>query len=166
MFLKIVMDLMLAVEVALTIACSKNNPNAQMIGLDRWGKEYASFSQALCESNAEIEGVSNQTAFIQGDACALSFVDHSFDVITSNCCCHNIPNKNRRAILLESLRVLKKGGCFWIHDLFTEQKYGNMDTFLHQLKEMGFEEVKLLNTMDGLFITKKKQEFLCLVPNY
>ena len=30
---------------ALTIACAKSNPRAQMVGIDRWGKEYASFNQ-------------------------------------------------------------------------------------------------------------------------
>ena len=29
---------------ALTIACAKRNPQGKMIGIDRWGKEYASFS--------------------------------------------------------------------------------------------------------------------------
>ena len=28
---------------ALTIACAKKNPKAGMVGIDRWGKEYASF---------------------------------------------------------------------------------------------------------------------------
>ena len=37
---------------ALTIACAKKNPNAQMVGIDRWGKEYASFSKTLCESKS------------------------------------------------------------------------------------------------------------------
>ena len=30
---------------ALTIACAKRNPNAQIIGIDRWGKEYASYNK-------------------------------------------------------------------------------------------------------------------------
>lgn len=141
---------------ALTIACAKNNPKGHMTGMDRWGKEYASFNKALCESNAEIEGVSDRTTFIKGDACMLPFEDNSFDVITSNYCYHNIPSKDRQAILLESFRVLKKGGSFVIHDLFTEQKYGNMDAFLQQLKETGFAEVKLINTMDGTFLTRKE----------
>ena len=34
---------------ALTIACAKRNPQGKMIGIDRWGKEYASFSLPLCE---------------------------------------------------------------------------------------------------------------------
>lgn len=144
---------------ALTIACTKNNPNAQMVGLDRWWKEYTSFNQSLCESNAKIEGVSNRTKFMKGDACALPFADNTFDLITSNYCYHNIPTKDRQKVLLESLRVLRKGGIFVIHDLFTEQKYGNMDAFLQQLKEIGFEEVKLIGTMQGLFLTKREAGF-------
>lgn len=31
-----------------------------------------------------------------------------------------------------------------------------MDAFLQQLKEMGFEEVELRNTMDGQFLTQKE----------
>ena len=42
---------------ALTIACAKRNPQGKMIGMDRWGKEYASFSLPLCEKNAAAEGV-------------------------------------------------------------------------------------------------------------
>ena len=37
---------------ALTIACAKRNPQGKMVGIDRWGKEYASFSLPLCEKNA------------------------------------------------------------------------------------------------------------------
>ena len=36
---------------ALTIACAKKNPGASFTGIDRWGKEYATFSKKLCESN-------------------------------------------------------------------------------------------------------------------
>ena len=48
---------------ALTIACAKRNPQGKMIGIDRWGKEYASFSLPLCEKNAAAEGVKN--GFVQ-----------------------------------------------------------------------------------------------------
>ncbi len=145
---------------ALTIACAKNNPYAKMTGIDRWGKEYASFNQGLCENNAKIERVADKTTFIKADALKLPFADNSFDVITSNYCYHNIMTKNRQAVLLESLRVLKKGGQFIIHDIFTKAKYGNMDKFIQQLKDMGFQEVKLLDTMDGLFLTKKEAGLL------
>ncbi|HBY32739.1 MAG TPA: SAM-dependent methyltransferase, partial [Clostridiales bacterium] len=44
---------------ALTIACAKRNPGASFIGIDRWGKEYASFNKALCVKNSRAEGVKN-----------------------------------------------------------------------------------------------------------
>ena len=42
---------------ALGIAVGKRNPQAEIVGIDRWGKEYASFSKSLCESNARAEGI-------------------------------------------------------------------------------------------------------------
>lgn len=42
---------------ALGIAVGKRNPRAEIVGIDRWGKEYASFSKSLCESNARAEGI-------------------------------------------------------------------------------------------------------------
>ena len=42
---------------ALAIAVAKKNPDAMVIGIDRWGKEYASFSKTLCENNAKAESV-------------------------------------------------------------------------------------------------------------
>lgn len=33
---------------ALTIACARRNPQSRMVGIDRWGAEYASYSQKLC----------------------------------------------------------------------------------------------------------------------
>ena len=44
---------------ALTIAVAKRNPTAKVIGIDRWGKEYGSYSRNLCERNAKAEGVDN-----------------------------------------------------------------------------------------------------------
>ena len=41
---------------ALTIACAKRNPAATFVGVDRWGKEYASFNKPLCERNARVGG--------------------------------------------------------------------------------------------------------------
>lgn len=147
---------------ALTIACAKKNKGAFMVGLDRWGKEYASFNKPLCENNAKCEGVSENTSFLKGDAQKLSFDDESFDAVTSNYCYHNIPTKDRQAIILETLRVLKKGGTFAIHDIFAKERYGDMDAFLKKLKDMGYEKAELLDTSDGLFMTKKEASLLAL----
>ena len=139
---------------ALAIACAKRNPNAQMTGLDRWGKEYASFNKPLCENNAKAEGVGN-TSFVQGDATALDFPDRNFDAVVSNYVYHNIPG-DRQALLLETLRVLKKGGTFAIHDIFSKSKYGDMGAFVQTLKDMGYEKVALIDTTDGKFMSKRE----------
>ena len=68
---------------ALAIAVAKRNPKANIVGIDRWGKEYASFNKPLCENNAKAEGVSN-TSFRRGDATKLSFADETFDAVMSN----------------------------------------------------------------------------------
>jgi len=138
---------------ALSIACAMKNPEAEITGIDRWGKEYASFSKSLCENNAKAEGVNN-TTFQQGDACSLDFPDETFDAVTSNYVYHNIPSKDRQAILLETLRTLKKGGTFAIHDIMSKSKYGDMESFVKKLKDMGYEEVKLVDTTNGMFMSK------------
>lgn len=145
---------------ALTIACAKRNPKARMIGVDRWGKEYASFSKKLCESNSMAEGVDN-TSFVQGDATHLNFEDESFDAVTSNYVYHNI-NVNKQDLLLETLRLLKKGGVFAIHDIMSKGRYGDMQAFVQKLKAMGYEEVKLIPTDDGKFMTRTEGKRLAL----
>lgn len=140
---------------ALAIAVAKNNPRAEVIGIDRWGKEYGSYSKKLCEKNAKAEGVGN-VEFKKGDAIKLDFPDESFDAVTSNYVYHNITGINRQDLLLETLRLLKKGGTFAIHDIFSKVKYGDMESFIKKLKDMGYEEAGLIDTTDGSFMTKKE----------
>ena len=145
---------------ALSIAVAKKNPKAFVIGVDRWGKEYASFSKGLCERNARAEGVTN-AIFQQGDATHLVFPDEYFDAVTSNYVYHNIPG-DRKAFLTETLRTLKKGGCFAIHDIMSASKYGNMQAFVKKLKGEGYEEVKLIDTANGMFMKKSEAYWMGL----
>ena len=145
---------------ALAIACAKHNPTASFLGIDRWGKEYASFNRPLCECNAKAEGVSN-VSFQRGDATHLDFPDESFDAVVSNYVYHNIPG-DRQAYLLETLRVLKKGGTFALHDIFSRSKYGDMQAFVQKLKDLGYAEVRLTDTADGTFLTKKEAGWMGL----
>ena len=50
--------------------------------------------------------------FSNGDAKQLDFPDESFDVVISNYVYHNVMGADMQKLLLESLRVLKKGGVF------------------------------------------------------
>ena len=73
----------------------------------------------------------------------------------SNYVYHNIPG-TRQAYLLETLRVLKKGGMFALHDIFSKSRYGDMQAFVQKLKDMGYEDVRLIGTTDGTFMTEKE----------
>ena len=146
---------------ALTIACAKRNPGTDFVGIDRWGREYASFNKPLCEMNAKSEGVSN-VSFQRGDATHLDFPDESFDAVVSNYVYHNIPTDDRQAVLLETLRVLKKGGTFALHDIFSKSKYGDMQAFVQKLKTMGYEEVQLIDTTNGRFMMKREAAWMAL----
>ena len=146
---------------ALTIAVAKHNPQARMTGIDRWGAEYSSFSKTLCEENAKAEGVTN-TTFAKGDALKLDFADETFDAVCSNYVYHNIPSRDRQEILMETLRVLKKGDTFAIHDIFSRQKYGDMQMFVQRLKNMGYERVELIDTTKGLFMSPWEATWMAL----
>ena len=147
---------------ALTIAAAKRNPNATMIGCDIWSGAYkAVFTKKRCEDNGKAEGVTN-VRFEEGNAIRLPFKDESFDAVTSNYVYHNISGHDKQKLLLETLRVLKKGGIFAIHDLMSPLRYGDMDTFVKKLKAAGYEEVRLIDTTDGTFMGKKEAAWLGL----
>ena len=147
---------------ALTIACAKKNPGAIMVGCDIWSGPYKSeFSKKLCQDNARAEGVAN-VRFEEGNAVNLPFEDESFDAVTSNYVYHNIVGKNKQKLLLETFRVLKKGGVFVIHDLMSKSRYGDMNKFMEKLKKDGYEDVKLIDTTKGLFMDHKEATLLGL----
>ncbi|MFR7349034.1 class I SAM-dependent methyltransferase [Peptoniphilus sp.] len=147
---------------ALTIACAKRNPKATMVGCDIWSGGYKSeFSKELCRDNARAEEVEN-VSFESGNAVKLPFEDESFDVVTSNYVYHNIMGHNKQKLLLETFRVLKKGGVFVIHDLMSKSRYGDMNKFIEKLKKDGYENVQLIDTTKGIFMGHKEALLLGL----
>ena len=147
---------------ALTIASAKRNPKAEMVGCDIWSGAYkAVFTKKLCEENAKAEGVGN-VRFEEGNAVKLPFPDESFDAVTSNYVYHNIMGKNKQELLRETLRVLKKGGTFAIHDLMSKARYGDMNEFADQLKKEGYEDVRLIDTTNDVFLKRKEAVWLDL----
>ena len=95
-------------------------------------------------------------SFSRGNAVKLDFPDETFDAVTSNYVYHNIKGKDKQQLLSETLRVLKKGGTFAIHDIMSPREYGDMRAFVKKLKEYSYEKVELIDTTDGLFLTKKE----------
>lgn len=126
---------------ALAILCAKTWPSSQVTGIDYWGKEW-NYAKAQCEENARIEQVP-AVQFCQGDAAHLPFADGSFDAAVSNFVFHEVRTQpDKRQVVREALRVIKKGGSFAFHDLFEQkQLYGDMDEFLELLRREGIREI-------------------------
>ena len=117
---------------ALIIRAALTWSKAKVIGIDYWGAVY-NYSKALCEKNAASEGVASRCVFQHGDAKQLDFPDESFDVVISNYVYHNVMGADMQKLLLESLRVLKKGGVFALNDDMKQKIYGDMEGFAQKL---------------------------------
>ena len=146
---------------ALAIRAALTWPEVNITGLDYWGAMY-NYSQAVCEKNAASEGVGDQCTFVHGDANKLDFPDGSFDAVVSNYVYHNIMGADKHALLLESLRVLKKGGVFVLHDSMKPKMYGDMNAFAEKLKDMGFAEVQYVETAEAIFGSKRRAAMMML----
>ena len=146
---------------ALAIRAALTWPEAKVTGLDYWGAMY-NYSKALCEKNAASEGVGKRCTFVHGDANKLRFPDGRFDAVISNYVYHNIMGADKQALLLESLRVLKKGGVFVLHDNMKPQMYGDMQAFAQKLKDMGFAEVQYVETAASIFGSKRRAAMMML----
>lgn len=127
---------------ALTIRCAKRYPKAKLTGMDYWGAEW-SYAKEQCERNASLEGVASRTHFQKGDAAKLDFKDETFDAAVSNFVFHEVRTQpQKREVVREALRVVKKGGAFAFQDLFGQkQLYGDMEEFVEELRREGIAEI-------------------------
>lgn len=137
----------------LTIALAGRHPNGQVTGIDYWGKGW-DYSKAVCERNAEAAGVAGRVDFQQASASALPFEDESFDAAVSNFVFHEVSDaKDKRDLIREALRVVKKGGRFAFQDLFLAREiYGEVDDLLETIKGWGVAEVSFVDTSSSDFL--------------
>ena len=57
--------------------------------------------------------------------------------------------KDKRDVVREALRVLKKGGAFSFQDMFSQKAlYGDMDAFVKQLKAEGISEIHYIGNLE------------------
>ena len=138
---------------ALTIRAAKKYPEAELIGIDYWGAIW-SFGKKQCENNAKSERVGQRIKFMRGDAASLPFPDGSFDAAVSNFVFHEVATQpDKRLVVKEALRVVKKGGAFAFHDLFLQKSlYGDIDEFVEVLKNEGVSEIHFAKSRDESFI--------------
>jgi len=63
--------------------------------------------------------------------------------------------KDKRELIREALRVVKKGGAFAFQDLFPIKRYfGDVDDLVAIIKSWGIKEVAFADTSDSDFIPK------------
>ena len=146
---------------ALSIRAALTWRAAQVVGIDYWGSAYG-YGQAMCEKNAESEGVAARCRFQHGDANRLDFPDESFDAVVSSDVYHNVMGADKQALLLETLRVLKKGGVFALNDDMKPKMYGDMDAFVQKLRDMGYEDVRLIDTATEVFGSRRRAGMMML----
>ena len=109
-----------------------------------------------CEKNAQMEGVADQIDFQKGDAAKLDFLDETFDAVVSNFVFHEVRTaKDKRDVVKEALRVVKKGGVFSFQDMFSQKSlYRDMEEFVRILKKEGISEVHCIGNLE------KKLDFI------
>ncbi len=57
---------------------------------------------------------------------------------------------------------MRPGGTFAIHDMMSEARYGDMQAFVQSLRQEGYEEVRLIDTTDDMFMGRKEARWLDL----
>ena len=108
------------------------------------------------------DNTGKQCGFVHGDANKLDFPDGSFDAVVSNYVYHNITGADKQQLLLETLRVLKKGGVFALNDEMKPGMYGDMEAFAQKLRDMGYEEVRLVDTAKEAFGSRRRAAMMML----
>jgi ubiquinone/menaquinone biosynthesis C-methylase UbiE len=138
---------------ALAIKLAQKHPEAHVTGIDYWGKRW-DYSNNTCERNAKLEGVSERVAFQKASAVLLPFDDGYFDAAVSNFVFHEVADaKDKREVIREALRVVKKGGKFAFQDEFLVRKiYGDPDELIEAIKSWGITNVEFIRTCDEEFV--------------
>ena len=126
---------------ALSVMCAKADPRVEVTGVDAFGSSSALALETACE-NARLEGVESQCTFENGDISALDFADGAFDVVVSSFAFDAAPEKERAALVRESLRVLREGGTFALmSDFGAPKSSGDVPAIVSEFAEEGFAEV-------------------------
>lgn len=132
-------------SVELALKCTQ----LKISGIDYWGSLWG-YSQEKCEQLAKDYNVSDRVIFERASASALPFEDESFDFVISNMVFHEVADtKDKRKVIKEALRVLKKGGVFVFQDLFLSKIiYGDSDKLIQYIEGLDIEHLSLKKTKE------------------
>lgn len=135
---------------AVAIELAKRYPRAEVVGIDYWGPSWE-YSQNACAANAKAEGVADRVAFQRASASSLPFEDGSFAAVVSNMTFHEVRDTaDKREVVREAFRVLRKGGVFAFQDVFLwKAVYGEIDELLGAIRSWGVDEIAFVNTSEA-----------------
>jgi len=137
----------------LSVEISLKHPDLQIDAIDYWGGTWG-YSKENCESLAKENDVDGRITFLKASASSLPFPDETFDVIISNMVFHEVADaKDKRDVIKEALRTLKKGGLFIFQDQFKVQSiYGKTDDLLLYIQSLGVKDLIFEETGKAGFI--------------
>jgi len=140
---------------ALAIEAARRFPEAHTAGIDCWGGKWE-YSMQCCQNNARIALVADRTMFRKASAASLPFPDEAFDAVVSNMVFHEVQEaSDKRTVIREALRVLKKGGAFAFQDLFLWRSlYGDPQALVASVRNWGIDEVHLIDTNRELLVPR------------
>lgn len=129
----------------LAIRCAFKYPEAHITATDHWNKSFMEWGYSLwqCRENARIEEVTDRVVFVASGAESLGFDDETFDAVAS-CFVRMDTNYegDKRPLVKETLRSLKKGGHFSLMCMFKhEELYGDVDELIEELEDAGISEI-------------------------
>ena len=96
----------------------------------------------------------------KGDFLNLDYTAESMDLCISQCAFF-VSGDQQKAVS-ECWRVLKKGGVFALNDDMKQKMYGDMEGFAQKLRDMGYEEVRLVDTAQEAFGSHRRAAMMML----
>ncbi len=127
----------------LMIGAAKHLTSGKAVGIDIWNEaDLSGNRKENTLQNAELEGVASKIEIKDEDARKMSFPDNSFDVVLSNLCLHNIPDKEgSRQACHEIARVLKPNGIAVLSDFKSNKLYEETFKNLGLKTELSFPNI-------------------------
>ena len=112
----------------------------------------------------QVRGVASRCVFQHGDAKQLDFPDESFDVVIQQLCLSQMSWVQicRNCCWKACGYSLKKGGVFALNDDMEQKMYGDMEGFAQKLRDMGYEEVRFVDTAQGSFGSHRRAAMMML----
>ncbi len=107
-------------QKVIDVGCGIGGPSrylADRIGCEVTGVDLTEEFCRVAERLSEIVGLKGRTRYVRGSALALPFPDDAFDIAWTEHAQMNIADKF--GFYNEIARVLKPGGCFAFHDVFS-----------------------------------------------